>query len=96
MANYNTFLVIDCNSRRLILTTSSARKANAELKTGIRVEVWNNNSLVEKIYEADKRKENNPLGPYIKAEKEYIGKKQLAAEKRNAKRKLRKRIQMGW
>ena len=90
MANYNTFLVVDCNNRRMILTTSSARKAYAELKTGVRIEVWNNNTIIEKIYEADKQKEKNPLAPYIEAEREYIRKKQLKSEKRNAKRKRRR------
>ena len=70
MANYNTFLVVDCKTRKPILTTSSARKASRELKSGVRVEVWNNNNLIERIYEADKKRENNPLEPYIRAERE--------------------------
>lgn len=89
MANYNTFLVVDCNTRRPILTTSSARKARKELRTGVRVEVWNNNTLVERIYEADKRKETDPLAPYIEAEREYIRRKQAKAEARNRRRKER-------
>lgn len=87
MANYNTFLVVDCNTRKPILTTSSARKASKELKTGVRIEVWNNNELVTKVYESDKSNGANPLGPYIQAEKEYIRKKQAAAERRNQARK---------
>lgn len=83
MANYNTFLVIDCNSRKTLLNTSSARKASKELKTGVRIEVWNNNELVTKIYEADRK----PLEHYIQAEREYIRKKQAAAERRNKARK---------
>ena len=83
MANYNTFLVIDCNSRKTLLNTSSARRASKELKTGVRIEVWNNNELVTKIYEADRK----PLYPYIQAEREYIRKKQAAAERRNKARK---------
>lgn len=89
MANYNTFLVVDCKTRRPILTTSSARKAYKELRTGVRIEVWNNNILVERIYEADKRRENNPLAPYIRAEREYIGRKQAQAELRNRRRRER-------
>ena len=89
MANYNTFLVVDCNTRRPILTTSSARKAYKELKTGVRIEVWNNNCLVERIYESDKKKEANPLGAYIQAEREFIGRKQAAAEQRNRRRRER-------
>lgn len=92
MANYNTFLVIDCKTRKPILTTSSARKANRELRTGVRVEVWNNNTLVERIYESDKRAEVNPLAPYIEAEREYIGRKQAAAERRNKRRKEKARL----
>ena len=89
MANYNTFVVVDCKSRKSILTTSSARKASACLRTGVRVEVWNSNNLVETIYERDKNKENSPLGPYIELEKEYHRKKQMAAERRNMKRRMR-------
>ena len=87
MADYNTFLVVDCNTRRPILITSSARKAYKELKTGIRIEVWNNNSLVERIYEADRA--NNPMSAYIRAEREYIGRKQAQAELRNKRRRER-------
>lgn len=87
MANYNTFLVVDCKTRKPILTTSSARKAYKELKTGVRIEVWNNNNLVERIHEADKKKETNPLAPYIELEREYIGRKQAAAEQRNKRRR---------
>lgn len=87
MANYNTFLVVDCNTRRPILTTSSARKARKELRTGVRVEVWNNNVLVERIYETDKRKRTDPLALYVDAEREYIREKQARAEERNRKRK---------
>ncbi len=89
MANYNTFLVVDCNTRRPILTTSSARKARSELRTGVRVEVWNNNTLVERIYEADKRREADPLAPYVEAEREYIRQKQAKAEARNRARRQR-------
>lgn len=94
MANYNTFLVVDCNTRRPILTTSSARKASKELKTGVRIEVWNNNELVTKIYDSDKNKGTNPLSPYIQAEREYIRKKQAAAERRNKARKEKRAARM--
>lgn len=89
MADYNTFIVVDCNTRKPILTTSSARKAKKELRTGTRIEVWNNNDIVKKIYESDIHKELDPLEPYIKAEREYIRKKQAKAEARNRKRKER-------
>lgn len=87
MANYNTFLVVDCNTRKPILTTSSARKAYKELRTGVRIEVWNNNVIVEKIYETAKKDGQNPMSAYIRAEREWIGKKQAAAEMRNKRRK---------
>ena len=87
MANYNTFLVVDCKTRKPVLVTSSARKANAWLKTGYRIEVWNENTIVEKIRQADRRKEAEPMKPYIDAEKEYIRQKQAKAETRNKRRK---------
>ena len=87
MANYNTFVVVNCNTRKPVITTSSARKAYKELQTGIRVEVWNNNILIERIYESDKRREENPMKPYIEIEKEYIRKKQAMATLRNKRRK---------
>lgn len=90
MANYNTFVVVNCNTRKPILTTSSARKANSELTVGVRVEVWNNNTRIEVIHEYDKRREKYPLAPYIQQEREYIRKKQEKAEQRNKMRKLYK------
>ena len=91
MANYNTFLVVDCNTRKPILNTSSARKAERELRKGTRIEVWNNNQLIIRIYEADRNKQQYPFMPYINAEKEYIREKQAKAEKRNRMRKYQKR-----
>ena len=88
MANYNTFVVVDCNSRKSILTTSSARKANDVLKTGFRVDVWNNNEKICTIYE----KTRDLIKPYIQAEKEYIRKKQARAEARNKARKRKRDI----
>ncbi|MEL7568941.1 MAG: hypothetical protein AAGU14_00090 [Eubacteriaceae bacterium] len=79
MANYNTFVVVDCTSRKSILTTSSARKAIKELKIGTRIDIWNSNSKINTIYS----KNREDIKPYIKLEKEYIGRKQAAAEKRN-------------
>lgn len=42
------------------------------MKKGKRIEVWNNNSLIEKIY----YKDIDMLNKYIKVEKEYIKNKQ--------------------
>ena len=81
--NYNTFLVISCRSRKIILVTSSARKAASLLQTGNKIEVWNMNYLVEIIYAKGKEK----ILPYIEAEREYIGMKQKQKEERNMRRK---------
>lgn len=89
MANYNTFIVVNCNTRKSVLTTSSARKADRLLDTGFRVEVWNNNCLIETIRAADKRKEAHPLAPYIELERDYIRQKQKRAEERNKRRRAR-------
>lgn len=90
MANYNTFVVVDCKSRRPVLITSSARKARKEMQSGIRIEVWNNNVLVERIYESDRQRERDPLLPYVEAEREYIRQKQARAEARNRCRRERR------
>ena len=87
MANYNTFLVVDCKTRKPVLVTSSARKANYWLKTGFRIEVWNENTIVETIRQADRRKEAEPMRHYIDAEREYIRQKQAKAEAKNQRRK---------
>ena len=83
MANYNTFIVVDCKSRKSILTTSSARKSSRLLQTGFRIDVWNDNQKIDTIYAKDRA----PMKPYIDAEKEYIRQKQARAEERNKRRK---------
>jgi hypothetical protein len=88
MANYNTFIVVDCNSRKSILTTSSARKANGELAKGFRVDVWNNNEKVLTVYQKTKEL----MKPYIEAEREYIRQKQARAEERNKARKRKREL----
>lgn len=74
-------MVMDCKKRTPILVTSSARKSTAELQTGRRIEVWNANKLVERIYAREKRM----MHPYISAEKEHHRKKQQIAEFQNRK-----------
>ena len=86
MANYNTFVVVCCSTRKPIITTSSARKAYKELQKGVRIEVWNNNVLIKRIYERDKKREGNPMKPYVEMEREYIRKKQERATQRNLRR----------
>ena len=86
MANYNTFLVVDCKTRKPVLVTSSARKANEKLRTGLRIEVWNENIIVQTIYQEDRKQGVEPMQPYIAAEKEYIRQKQARAEAKNRRR----------
>ena len=85
MANYNTFVIVDCKSKKSILTTSSARKAKQKLFTGRRIEVWNDNVKTKIVYSRNK----DDINPYIRLEKEYIGQKQRAAEQRNKARRER-------
>ena len=87
MADYNTFTVVDCKTKKALLTTSSARKAGAELVKGKRIDVWNQNEKVNVVYD----KTHEKMKPYISAEKEYIRAKQAAAEERNARRKRKVR-----
>lgn len=85
MASYNTFNLIDTKSRKTILLTSSARKCKKIFKKGYRIDVWNKNSLTERIY----NKNIDDINKYIQLEKEYVAMKQKRAEERN-KRKKRK------
>ena len=85
MANNNTFNLIDTKTRKTIFTTSSARKCKKAFEKGYRVDVWNNNRLIETIYS---RNLNN-INKYVVLEKEYIANKQKKAEERNRRRKLR-------
>ena len=84
MAAYNTFVVCACKTGKPVLVTSSARKARGELRVGLRMEVWNENSKVNSItwlnrYQIDK---------YIRAEKDYISRKQMIAETHNRMRQI--------
>ena len=73
MANYNTFILIDTKSRKILLTTSSARKCKKEFVKGNRVDVWNSNNLVHKIYSKNiddlnkyqEHEEHKKFGKYI-------------------------------
>ena len=86
MAKYNTFTVQFTKSGRLLLVTSSARKAKQMLSPGLRVEVWSENRKVENVYTRTKDR----LDKYTAAEREYIRAKQAAAEKRNKLRRARR------
>lgn len=85
MANYNTFALVDTKTKRTLLVTSSARKCKKAFQDGLRVDVWNNNSLVESIY----GRNIETINKYIKLEKEYIALKQKRAEERNKRRKAK-------
>jgi len=76
MADYNTFAVIDCKSRKNVLVTSSARMAYARLKTGYRVDVWNNNALKCSIYAKNRRE----MCVHLEAERLYHQQKQSRKE----------------
>jgi hypothetical protein len=89
MAKYNTFLVLSTKGRPL-LVTSSARKARKLLQTGVRVEVWSANAKAETVYHRTRRL----LDKYVNAEREYIRKKQEAAERKNKKRRPTSEIKL--
>lgn len=83
MSDYNIFVVYDCVKRKPVLVTSSARKAKQALHKGIRVDVWNMEENMARIYSQD----NFLLDKYITLEKQYIARKQEYATKRNKRRK---------
>jgi len=89
MAKYNTFLVMSTKGKTL-LATSSARKARAMLKPGVRVEVWNENRKVDTVY----TRTEYLLNYYIELERDYIRSKQEAAEQRNRQRKAKQKIRL--
>ena len=81
MANYNTFLLVECKHQKTLLVTSSARLASKYLTTGVKVDIWNNNRLVKTVYASHR----DALSTYIEEEREYIRRKQAKAERRNKK-----------
>lgn len=83
VANYNTFNLIDTKTKKTIFTTSSARKCKRAFVKGYRIDVWNKNILVEKIYQ----KNFEDINKYVRMEKEHIARKQEQATLRNKKRK---------
>lgn len=82
MANYNTFAVVESKHGKIVLITSSARKAAEMLCVGKRIEVWNNNGKFASITYKNKDR----MRPYIRIEKDYIRKKQEQATMKNARR----------
>lgn len=90
MAKYNTFVVIDYKKRKNLLVTSSAKKASKLLRIGTKIEVWNENELIEVIHFAKSKHSKDYIWGYILKEKEFIGKKQKQSEKKNARRSNKK------
>lgn len=84
MAKYNTFVLIETKTRRVLLVTSSARKARDGMTNGVKTEIWNENEHVKTIY---KREGIEPFMPFVTEEKEYIRQKQKRAEERNKLRR---------
>ena len=80
---YNTFVVFDCKKRRVLLVTSSSRKAKEKIQKGIKVEVWSENQHIETIY----NRNINQINKYVMIEKQYIAQKQTKATQRNKRRK---------
>lgn len=83
MVRYNTFVAQQTKGGKVLLVTSSARKAKRLLAPGVRVEVWNENQKTETIYTRTSEK----FDSYVAAEREYIRNKQEAAERRNRQRR---------
>lgn len=77
MADYNTFVIVDCKSRKNVLVTSSAKKAYTQLKPGFRVDVWNQNSISTCIYARNRHRMN----VYLDAERLYHQQKQANRER---------------
>ena len=79
----HTFVVVDCEYRKNVFVTNSARKAKEKLCIGLKIEVWSSNGT---LYETIYFRNINKICKYIRLEKEYIGKKQAKAERRNKMR----------
>lgn len=89
MANYNTFAVVESKHGKIILITSSARKANLLLSVGKRIEVWSNNEK----YTSITYKTKGRMQPFIRAEKDYIRRKQQKATNKNQIRQFNKWVE---
>lgn len=81
----NVFVVVNCKQRKVILATPSARKAQSMLKQGIKIEIWVDNIHFDTAYS----KQSEKFKPFVLQEKQYIGRKQRKAEKRNRQRRMR-------
>ena len=82
----NAFVVVDCERRKIVLTTLSAYKAQCVLRKGLKVEIWIDNIHFDTVYS----KQVEKFKPFVLQEKQYIGRKQKRAEERNKRRKYGK------
>ena len=89
MADYNTFAVVESKHGKILLVTSSARKANELLCVGRRIEVWNNNEKFLSITTINKDR----MQAFIRIEKDYIRRKQEKATLKNKYKKEKKQCQ---
>lgn len=75
-----TFVLAASKQQRNVYVTQSAKEAAVRLSApGLRLEVWRNGDLVERIYYKDR----GPLQKYLEAERAYIAEKQRRHEQRN-------------
>lgn len=82
--NVPTFVMVTSKQRRNVYVTQSAKAASVRLSApGLRLEVWRNGDLVERIYYKDR----GPLRKYLEAERAYIAEKQKRHELRNERRR---------
>jgi hypothetical protein len=53
MDNSIAFSIYDCNKRKVVLVTHSAKRAKESLNKGFKVEVWNGQRLLQTLYKKD-------------------------------------------
>ena len=76
MPNGNIYLLIECQHQKTILATHSARIAMKYLVPGTRVDIWNNNHRIRKVFASDKFE----LLEYMKQERDYLKSKEAKNE----------------
>ena len=89
MANHNTFAVVESQHGKILLITSSARKANEMLCEDNHIEVWNNNEKFITITHEDKDR----MRAFVRIEKDFIRRKQEKATIKNKYKKEKKQCQ---
>lgn len=84
-AEHITYIVMDCRTRHVMLVTNSARKAQATLEKGKRIEAWSGNVLIDTVYDSSRPR----FKKYVERERVYIAQKQARAEHKNRLRAAR-------